>query len=213
VQLATGVGVVGPFMAQVVAVQAFARLAATGVQLPSKTPAGPLVTAAGQLIVNQLLPALPIWAAQEPGAAGTVSVCWLQKVAVLPLPGPAFTGVQVPTFVSGESTVLQLVMTQLVVASPPGVHEATCVGPVTAVLQVTTVGPVGLATQDDTGTLLRTVGVQVVTTPALLVPATQSIARTCEVVGGELCWHWRSRKLLRAFGDCATQLVAEDQFV
>jgi hypothetical protein len=213
VQLATGAGVVGPFIAQVVAVHAFARLAGTGVQLFSSTPVGPVVTAAGQEIVTQLLPALPVWAAQEPGGVGTVSVCWLQKVAVLPLPGPAFTGVHVPTLTSGVSTLLQLVMTQLVLASPPGVHEATSVGPVTAVVHVTTVAPVALGTQDDTGTLDSTVGVQVVTTPALSVPATHAVAWTRVVVGGELCWHWRSRKLLRAVGDCATQLVAVVQAV
>jgi hypothetical protein len=52
VQVATGAGVVGPFMAQVVAVQAFADEAATGEQLPRGTPVGPVVTAAGHLMVT-----------------------------------------------------------------------------------------------------------------------------------------------------------------
>lgn len=192
-------------MAQVVAVQAFVALAATGVQLFSGTPVGPVVDGAGHLMVTQLLPALPVWATQEPGGVGTVSEWKLQKVAVLPLPEPAFAGVQVPTFCSGVSSVRQLVMTQLVFAPPPGVHDATRVSGVVTVRQLTKLGPVVLGTHDDTGTSGRVVGVQVVLTPLPVVLAVHWEGRTCVFVG-PVSWHARSRKLLLEVGACAVQL-------
>lgn len=207
VQLATGVGVVGPFMAQVVAVQALTELAATGEQLPKGTPVGPVVTGAGHLMVTQLLPELPVWAVQEPGGVGTVSEWKLQKVAVLPLPGPAFTGVQALTFCSGVSSVRHAVMTQLVFAPPPGVHEATKVSGVVTVRQLTKVGPVVFGTHDETGTSVRVVGVHVVLTPLPEVPAVHCDGRTWVVLVVS-SWHCRSRKPLLESGACAVQLAA-----
>ena len=72
VQLATGVGIVGPVVVQVVAVHALPTLGATFTQLFKATGVGPVVEAAGQEIVTQLLPALPVCATQVPGCTPTV---------------------------------------------------------------------------------------------------------------------------------------------
>lgn len=148
VQLATGVGTVGPVVVQVVAVQALPLLAATSTQLFKATGVGPVVDAAGQEIVTQLLPALPVCATQVPGWTPTVCVNGVQVVVM----EPTTPGVQVPTLLLGSGWLLQVVMIQLVPAPPPAV-QAPSVGPVVTTLQETTVGPVGFAVQEDTGSL------------------------------------------------------------
>lgn len=71
VQLCTG-ATVGPVVAQVVATKLEPEVAGIGVQLPSATGVGPVVTAAGHSIVTQLLSAVPVCALHVPGATPTV---------------------------------------------------------------------------------------------------------------------------------------------
>lgn len=125
---------------------------------------------------------------------------------MLPLPGPAATGVQTPTFTSGVSSFLQAVMTQLVLASPPAVQDATSVSGVVTVRQPTKVGPVVLGTHDETGTSVKVVGVHVVLTPLPVVPAVHWDGSTWVVLVVS-SWHCRSRKALPDVGACAVQLA------
>lgn len=65
-------------------------------------------------------------------------------------------------------------MTQFVLEPPPGVHDATAVGPVVATRHATKVGPVVFRVQVDTGSSVLTTGVQVVVfTPE--VPGVQEL--------------------------------------
>lgn len=123
----------------------------------------------------------------------------------MPLPVPAFAGVQVCTFCSGVSAVRQLVMTQLVPAPPPGVHDATSVSGVVTVRQLTKLGPVVLGVHDDTAVSGNTTGVQVVLTPPPVVLGVHCAGKTWVSVG-VVSWHARSRKPFNAVGACATQL-------
>lgn len=63
---------------------------------------------------------------------------------------PTTPGVQVPTLLLGSGWLLQVVMTQLVPAPPPGVHAAS-VGPLTMVRHETNTGPVVFGVHAETG--------------------------------------------------------------
>ncbi len=146
VQLATGAGIVGPVVVQVVAVHPLPALGATSTQLFSATGVGPVVDGAGQEMVTQLLPALPVCGAQVPGCTPIVSEFGVQVVVTSPIT----PGVQVLTLTSGSGTFSQVVITQPVSTPPPGV-QAAATGPVTTARHDTNVGPVVLGVQADTG--------------------------------------------------------------
>lgn len=78
----------------------------------------------------------------------------------------------------------------MVLAPPPCVQDATRVGPVLLVEQVTKLGPLELGTQDATGTSFCSTGVQVVVT-AFEVPALQLAGST-----GVGAMTWLSRQLV-----------------
>lgn len=154
-------------------------------QLLSTIGVGPVVSGAGHSIVTQLLRLEAVCGVQLPGGTPTVTEDGVQVVVVLPLPGPAADGVQVATFCGVPFVVWHVVMTQFVFAPPPGVHDATTVGPVVAVRQLTKVAPVVTGAQLDVGTSVTTTALQVVVT-APTVPAVQLEGTTR--VGLRVCW-------------------------
>jgi hypothetical protein len=165
-----------------------AEVGDAGVQLLSAIGVGPVVSGAGHVIVTQLFELEAVCGVQLPGGTPIVSEDGVQVVVVFPLPGPAADGVQDATFCGVPLVVWHVVMTQFVFAPPPGVHEATTVGPVVAVRQLTNVGPVVLGEQLEVGTSVKTTGLQVVVT-APTVPAVQFAGST-----GVAASVWRSRQ-------------------
>ena len=73
-----------------------------------------------------------------PGCTASVMSLVVQVVPTFPLPGPAATGVQFCTLPMVVFVGLQVVSTQpLLAVADEGVHEATSVGPVVTVRQLT----------------------------------------------------------------------------